>query len=129
VLGDEVGQKGSNITTERLRFDFSFPRKLTDEEKQKVEDIVNEKIGEGLAVHKVVMPKAEAEQTGARHFFGEKYPDEVSVYYIGDTLESAYSKEFCGGPHVENISTLGKFKIVKEEAVSAGVRRIKAVLE
>jgi alanyl-tRNA synthetase len=75
------------------------------------------------------MPKAEAEKTGARHFFGEKYPDEVSVYYIGDSLESAYSKEFCGGPHVENIGTLGKFRIAKEEAVSAGVRRIKAVLE
>lgn len=129
VLGDEVGQKGSNITPERLRFDFSFPRKLTDEEKQKVEEIVNQKIGEGLPVNKIVMPKAEAEKTGARHFFGEKYPDEVSVYYIGGSLEGAYSKEFCGGPHVENISVLGKFKIMKEEAVSAGVRRIKAVLE
>ncbi len=129
VLGDGVGQKGSNITPERLRFDFSFDRKMTDEEKQKVEEIVNEKIAAALPVHKVVMPKAEAEATGARHFFGEKYPDEVSVYYIGDTLEGAYSKEFCGGPHVENISLLGHFKIVKEEAVSAGVRRIKAVLE
>jgi alanyl-tRNA synthetase len=124
-----VGQKGSNITPERLRFDFSFPRKMTDEEKQQVEKIVNEKIAAALPVHKVVMPKAAAEQTGARHFFGEKYPDEVSIYYIGDSLESAYSKEFCGGPHVENISTLGHFTISKEEAVSAGVRRIKAVLE
>ncbi len=129
VLGDEVMQKGSNITPERLRFDFSFPRKLTDEEKGRVEEIVNSKIAEALPVNKVVMAKAEAEKTGARHFFGEKYPDEVSVYFIGDSLESAYSKEFCGGPHVENISTLGKFKITKEEAVSAGVRRIKAVLE
>ncbi len=129
VLGDEVMQKGSNITPERLRFDFSFPRKLTDEEKQKVEQIVNEKIAEKLPVNKVVMNKAEAEQTGARHFFGEKYPDEVNVYYIGDLLENAYSKEFCGGPHVENISVLGKFKITKEEAVSAGTRRIKAILE
>ncbi len=129
VLGDGVGQKGSNITPERLRFDFSFDRKMTDEEKQKVEEIVNEKIAAGLSVHKVVMPKVEAEATGARHFFGEKYPDEVSVYYIGDSLEAAYSKEFCGGPHVENLSELGHFKIVKEEAVSAGVRRIKAVLE
>jgi len=129
VLGDEVMQKGSNITTERLRFDFSFPRKLTDEEKQKVEEIVNQKISEALPVNKIVMPKAEAEKTGARRFFGEKYPEEVSVYYIGDSLENAYSKEFCGGPHVENISILGKFKITKEEAVSAGVRRIKAVLE
>ncbi len=129
VLGDEVGQKGSNITTERLRFDFSFPRKMTDEEKQKVEKIVNEKIKAGLPVQHSVLNKEEALKTGARHFFGEKYPDDVSVYYIGESLESAYSKEFCGGPHVENIGTLGKFKITKEEAVSAGVRRIKAVLE
>ncbi len=129
VLGDEVGQKGSNITPERLRFDFSFPRKLTDEEKQKVEDIVNEKIAEALPVQSKIMPKEEALKIGARHFFDQKYPDEVSVYYIGDSLESAYSKEFCGGPHVENTSVLGKFKIIKEESVSAGVRRIKAVLE
>lgn len=124
VLGDEIMQKGSNITPERLRFDFSFPRKLTDEEKKRVEEIVNEKIRENLPVKKVVMPKAEAEETGARRFFNEKYPDEVSVYFIGD-----YSKEFCGGPHVENTGVLGRFKITKEEAVSAGVRRIKAVLE
>ena len=129
VLGNEVEQRGSNITPERLRFDFSFPRKLTDEEKQKVEEIVNGKIAESLPMNKVTMPKAEAEKIGAKHFFGEKYPDEVSVYYIGDSLETAYSKEFCGGPHVENISTLGKFKITKEEAVSAGVRRIKATLD
>jgi alanyl-tRNA synthetase len=128
VLGPEVGQKGSNITPERLRFDFSFSRKMTDEEKKKVEDIVNAKIAERLPVHKVILPKAEAEKTGAFHFFGDKYGDQVSVYYIGDSMEGAYSKEFCGGPHVENISTLGRFKIQKEEAVSAGVRRIKAVL-
>lgn len=129
VLGDEVMQKGSNITLERLRFDFSFPRKMTDEEKKRVEEIVNEKIDAGLPVKKVVMPKALAEKTGARHFFGEKYPEEVSVYYIGDDINNAYSKEFCGGPHVENIGTLGKFKIQKEEAISAGIRRIKAILE
>jgi alanyl-tRNA synthetase len=129
VLGEEVGQKGSNINPERLRFDFSFPRKITDEEKQRVEEIVNNKIAEALPVNKVIMPKAEAEQTGARRFFGEKYPDEVSIYYIGESLDDAYSKEFCGGPHVDNISALGKLKIIKEEAVSAGVRRIKAVLE
>jgi alanyl-tRNA synthetase len=75
------------------------------------------------------MKKSDAEKTGALHFFGEKYPDEVNVYYIGDSLDSAYSKEFCGGPHVENTNVLGKFKIAKEEAVSAGVRRIKAILE
>ncbi len=129
ILGDSVSQKGSNITSERLRFDFAFERKLTDDEKQRVEDTVNEKIKMKLPVGKVSMKKEDAEKTGAHHFFGEKYPDEVNVYYIGDSLETAYSKEFCGGPHVENIDALGKFKIVKEEAVSAGVRRIKATLE
>ncbi|MEK7175933.1 MAG: alanine--tRNA ligase-related protein, partial [Patescibacteria group bacterium] len=123
VLGDEVMQKGSNITPERLRFDFSFPRKMTEEEKRDVEKIVNDKIKASLPVKKVIMSKAEAEKTGARMFFGEKYPDEVSVYFIGD-----YSKEFCGGPHVENTGVLGEFKIIKEEAVAAGIRRIKAVL-
>lgn len=129
VLGDEVRQKGSNITPERLRFDFAFSRKMTDQEKSSVEEIVNTKIGEKLPVQKVVLPFAEAEKTGALHFFGEKYGDEVSVYFIGKDIESAYSKEFCGGPHVENIGVLGEFKISKEEAVSAGVRRIKAVLD
>jgi alanyl-tRNA synthetase len=129
VLGSEVRQKGSNITAERLRFDFSFPRKMTDEEKQKVEEIVNKKIAEALPMQKIVLPKGEAEKTGALHFFGDKYGDQVNVYYIGNSLETAYSKEFCGGPHVQNTSELGHFKIVKEEAVSAGVRRIKAILE
>jgi len=129
VLGDHVSQKGSNITPERLRFDFTHSEKMTDEQKKRVEDIVNQKISEALPVNVVTLPKAEAEKTGARHFFGEKYPDEVTVYYIGNTLETAFSKEFCGGPHVKNTSELGKFKIAKEEAVSAGVRRIKATLE
>jgi alanyl-tRNA synthetase len=130
VLGSGVVQKGSNITSERLRFDFSHPRKMTPEEIKKVEDIVNEKIREALPVQKVVMPISEAEKTGAKHFFGEKYGDEVSIYFIGDSLDNAYSKEFCGGPHVDNTSELrGTFKILKEEAVSAGVRRIKAVIE
>lgn len=128
VLGPTVAQKGSNITAERLRFDFTHPQKMTDEEKKKVEDIINGKIAEKLPMNKVVMKKEDAEKTGALHFFGDKYGDEVSVYFIGDSLENAYSKEFCGGPHVENIGTLGHFKITKEEAVSAGVRRIKAVL-
>lgn len=134
VLGDEVGQKGSNITPERLRFDFSHGAKMTEEEKGKVEDIVNKKIQEKLPVNMIVLSKAEAEKTGARNLFGEKYGDEVSVYFIGDTIEKAYSKEFCGGPHVKNTSELAgsdgnlKFKIQKEEAVSQGVRRIKAVL-
>ncbi len=129
ILGDSVQQKGSNITAERLRFDFAFERKMTDDEKKRVEDTVNEKIKLSLPVKKEVMKKSDAEKTGALHFFGEKYPDEVNVYYIGDSLDSAYSKEFCGGPHIENTSVLGKFKIAKEEAVSAGVRRIKAILE
>ncbi len=129
VLGDTVGQKGSNITTERLRFDFSYDRKLTDEEKQKVEDIINEKIQEALPVKVEILPKDKAIESGALHFFADKYADMVNVYYIGDNLEDAFSKEFCGGPHVENTSELGHFKILKEEAVSQGVRRVKAVLE
>lgn len=129
VLGDHVSQKGSNITAERLRFDFTHSTKMTDEEKKKVEDIVNEKIAAALPVQKIVMKKEEAEKTGALHFFGDKYGDEVNVYFVGSSLDSAYSKEFCGGPHVENTSVLGHFTIAKEEAVSSGVRRIKAVLE
>ena len=134
VLGPNVMQKGSNITAERLRFDFAHGAKMTDEEKKRVEDIVNEKIYQKLPMNKVVLPFAEAEKTGAKHFFGEKYGDQVSIYFTGDDISSAYSKEFCGGPHVTNTFDLagpeGKwhFKIQKEEAVSAGVRRIKAVL-
>ncbi|HVU06221.1 MAG TPA: alanine--tRNA ligase [Candidatus Paceibacterota bacterium] len=128
VLGDHVMQKGSNITPERLRFDFTHTAKMTDDEKKRVEDIVNAKIKAALPVNKVELPKEEALKTGAYHFFGDKYGDVVSVYYIGDDLAGAYSKEFCGGPHVMNTKELGTFKIQKEEAVSAGVRRIKAVL-
>ena len=122
VLGDHVQQKGSNITPERLRFDFAHPTKMTDEEKKKVEDIVNEKIQQAIMVENKIMPKEEAIKIGALHFFNEKYPDQVSVYFIGDSIE------FCGGPHVKNTKELGTFKIAKEEAVSAGVRRIKAIL-
>jgi alanyl-tRNA synthetase len=129
VLGDSIMQKGSNITPERLRFDFSHPAKMTDEEKKKVEDIVNAKIAAALPVNSIILPKDEALKTGAKHFFGEKYGDQVSIYYVGHDLASAYSKEFCGGPHVQNTSELGKFRITKEEASSAGIRRIKAVLE
>jgi alanyl-tRNA synthetase len=128
VLGEHVEQKGSNITPERLRFDFSHPQKMTDEEKKKVEEIVNQKIKEDLPVKNVVLPKEEAEKSGALHFFGDKYGEQVSVYYIGDSLDIAYSKEFCGGPHVEHTGVLGNFKILKEEAISQGIRRIKAVL-
>lgn len=135
VLGEGVGQKGSNITAERLRFDFSWGAKMTDEQKKRVEDIVNEKIAAKLPMNNVTMPREEAEKTGARHFFGEKYGDQISIYFIGDDLASAYSKEFCGGPHVKNTSELAgpegrwHFKISKEEAVAQGIRRIKAVLE
>jgi alanyl-tRNA synthetase len=134
VLGPNVMQKGSNITAERLRFDFAHGAKMTDEEKRRVEDIVNEKISQKLPMNNVILPRDEAEKTGAKHFFGEKYGDQISIYFIGNDLGSAYSKEFCGGPHVTNTFDLagpeGKwhFKIQKEEAVSAGVRRIKAVL-
>lgn len=128
VLGPEVRQKGSNITPERLRFDFAFPRKMTDAEKTRVETIVNEKIRANLPVRKVVLPLEEAKKSGALHFFDEKYPDEVLVHYVGDSLARAYSKEFCGGPHMAHTGVLGTFTIAKEEAVSAGVRRIKAIL-
>lgn len=124
VLGNDVFQKGSNITPERLRFDFSFSRKMTDDEKTKVEELVNKKIEESLGVTYEDLPLGEAEKLGAIGLFEEKYGDKVRVYKIGD-----FSLEFCGGPHVENTNALGKFKIVKEEAVSTGVRRIKAVLE
>ncbi|MFZ2620918.1 MAG: alanine--tRNA ligase-related protein [Minisyncoccia bacterium] len=129
TLDSTILCKGSNITPERLRFDFPFERKLTDKEKKKIEDIVNDKIQAKLPVNKVTMKKEDAEKTGALHIFNDKYPDMVNVYYIGDSLETAYSKEFCGGPHVSQTGVLGKFKIAKEEAVSAGIRRIKATLE
>ncbi len=132
VLGSEVHQRGSNITAERLRIDFSYGAKVTPEQLAEVERIVNEKIDEGLPVVRTVLPRAEAEQLGAEHEFGATYPDTVSVYSVGE-LGSAFSLEFCGGPHVENTRVLGeggkRFKILKEEASSAGVRRIKAVLQ
>ncbi len=129
VLGEHVAQKGSNITPERLRFDFTHPERMTDDEKAAVERIVNEKIQAALPVTVTDMPKAEAEKLGARALFGEKYGDIVRVYTIGDP-SAPFSVEFCGGPHVENTRELmGAFKITKEESVAAGVRRIKAVIE
>jgi alanyl-tRNA synthetase len=128
VLGKEVKQRGSNITEERLRIDFSFDRKMTDEEKKQVEDIVNAKIKEGLIVERCEMPKAEAEKLGAEMEFGAKYGDMVSIYLVHDKNGGHFSKEFCGGPHVGNTSELGIFKIQKEEASSQGIRRIKATL-
>lgn len=129
VLGKEVKQRGSNITEERLRIDFVFDRKMTDEEKKEVEKIVNEKIKESLPVVCKQMKREEAEQLGAQMEFGTKYPDTVSVYFIGGVTADAFSKEFCGGPHVTNTKELGVFTIQKEEAVSQGVRRIKAILQ
>ena len=124
VIGPTVHQKGSNITDERMRFDFSCDHKLTEEEKKKTEDLVNKWIQEDLPVVCKEMKKEDAIKSGAECMFIEKYPDVVTVYEIGDV-----SKELCGGPHVKHTGEIGKFKIKKEEASSAGVRRIKAVIE
>lgn len=148
ILGPDVHQRGSNITQERVRLDFSFDRKLTPEELKQAEDMVNEKIADALPVYVTSMPKEEAEKIGAEHEFGVKYGETVTVYSMGPKdatqedpkFAESFSLEFCGGPHVKNTSELrqgaselaegGKrFKIVKEESVAAGVRRIKAVLE
>ena len=124
VLGSHVHQRGSNITAERMRFDFSHPAKMTDEEKQKTEDLVNEWIKEAIPVEHLEMKKDDAIKMGAEAMFIEKYGDIVSVYKIGDV-----SIELCGGPHVSNTSELGHFKIKKEESSSSGIRRIKAILD
>ncbi|MBU1046273.1 alanine--tRNA ligase [Patescibacteria group bacterium] len=124
VLGPEVIQKGSNITAERLRFDFAWEEKLSDEQKAEVERLVNEAIEQKIPVDCKEMPIEEAKAQGASGIFGDKYGDRVKVYKIGD-----FSHELCSGPHVENTGDLGRFKITKEQSSSAGVRRIKAVLE
>lgn len=129
IVSPDIKQRGSNITEERLRIDFVCDHKLTDEEKKKVEDWVNDKIKDNLDVVRRELPLVEAEKLGAQMEFGAKYPDIVSVYFVEDKEGNAISKEFCGGPHVENTGILGHFKIQKEEASSAGVRRIKAILE
>ena len=140
VLGEHVKQRGSNITGERLRIDFSHTAKMTDDEKKEVERIVNEKIKEHLPMTRSTLPKNEAEKLNAQHEFGAKYPDMVSVYSLGPkgatetepNFAHAFSIEFCGGPHVSNTSDIekgGTFRIQKEEAVAAGVRRIKAILQ
>jgi alanyl-tRNA synthetase len=141
VLGDDVHQRGSNITSERLRIDFSFGRKMTPEEISQVEKIVDELIWQDLPVTRTVMPRAEAEKLGAEMEFGATYPDMVSVYSVGPAhatsdapdIPNAFSLEFCGGPHVTNTRQIHEgdmhFKILKEEASSAGVRRIKAVMK
>jgi len=128
VLGDHAAQKGSNITAERMRFDFSHDTPMTKEEIQKVEDIVNEQIAKNLTVTMEIMDIESAKKAGAAALFGEKYESQVKVYTIGQD-GGGFSKEVCGGPHVENIGVLGKFIIQKEQSSSAGVRRIRAVLE
>ena len=124
VLGEHVGQKGSNITTERLRFDFTHPSAMSKEEIQQVEDMVNEQIKRNLPVTCETMTVEEAKAQGAIAFFDSKYGEQVKVYSVGD-----FSKEVCGGPHVESTGSMGHFKILKEQSSSAGVRRIKAVLQ
>ena len=129
VLGYEVSQKGSNINNERMRFDFTFGRPMTKEEIQKVEDIVNDKINEDLPVTMEVMPLDQAKAEGARALFVNKYGEQVKVYTIGrDSKNDWYSKEVCGGPHVQHTAQIGKFKIEKEQSSSAGVRRIRATI-
>jgi alanyl-tRNA synthetase len=124
VLGTHVHQSGSNITVERLRFDFTHPQRVTPDQLQQVEQLVNEQIARQLPVTVELMPLKQATEGGALAFFGEKYGEMVKVYTIGD-----FSKEVCGGPHVDNTARLGHFKILKEESVGTGVRRIRAVLE
>ena len=129
VLGDQVAQKGSNINSERMRFDFTFERAMTKEEIQKAEDIVNQKIKEDLPVTMEVMTLDQAKAEGARALFANKYGEQVKVYTIGrDPKNDWFSKEVCGGPHVQHTAQIGDFKIVKEQSSSAGVRRIKAVI-
>jgi alanyl-tRNA synthetase len=124
VLGSEVHQMGSNITPERLRFDFSHPEKVTPAQLTLVEGLVNAQIAADLPVSMEIMPLSQAVEAGALAFFGEKYGERVKVYSMG-----AFSKEVCGGPHVQHTGELGHFRILKEEAVGRGVRRIRAVLE
>jgi len=124
ILNKNIRQRGSNITPERLRFDFNFPRKLTEQEIKKIEDLVNKKIIEALPVKNEEMSLKKALKTGAQSEFGAKYPEIVSIYSIGD-----FSKEICTGPHVKNTEEIGKFKILKEESSSMGIRRIKAIIE
>ncbi len=124
VLGSHVKQMGSDITPARLRFDFSHPRKMTEAEIRKVEEIVNQKIKDDLEVKKTEMKHEEALKSGALAFFKEKYPLKVTIYSINN-----FSKEICAGPHIKRTSELGQFKIVKEESSGAGVRRIRAILE
>jgi len=124
VLDKNIRQRGSNITPERLRFDFNFPRKLTEKEIKKVEELINKKISQGLKITSEEIPLKKALEIGAQSEFGARYPDIVSVYCMGN-----FSKEICTGPHVKNTNEIGKFEIKKEESSASGIRRIKAVVE
>ena len=126
VLGEGVSQKGSNITAERLRFDFSYPEKLTDEEIKKVENIINEVVDKDLPVSFENKTLDEAVEEGALHFFGERYGKEVKVYTVGDPEGEWFSKEVCGGPHVKNTKAIGHVRIVKQENVGSGTVRVYA---
>ncbi|MFC1647128.1 alanine--tRNA ligase-related protein, partial [Patescibacteria group bacterium] len=128
VLGSHVDQKGSNITKERLRFDFSHKTKLSGDEKEKVEALVNEQITKNLPVSFVVTSLDEAKKMGALAFFGQRYPEKVKVYTVGDPDGIYFSREICGGPHVEKTGVLGSFKVIKEESAGSGIRRIYATL-
>ncbi len=129
VLGDQVAQKGSNINNERMRFDFTFERPMTPEEIKQVEDIVNQKIKEDLPVTMEILPLEKAKEEGARALFTNKYGEDVKVYTIGrDPKTDWFSKEVCGGPHVQHTAQIGDFKITKEQSSSAGVRRIRAII-
>ncbi len=129
VLGSHVMQKGSNITAERLRFDFNHDQKLTSEQLAEIEKYVNDAIASKAAVSVAEIPKAEARESGVSGSFWDQYPDIVKVYTIKDRGGRVWSREICGGPHIENTECLGTFRIVKEQSSSAGVRRIKAVIE
>ena len=129
ILGDSVVQKGQNITKDRARFDFLHPRKLTNGEIKKVEDMVNDVIKRDLPVNFKIVPKDEASKTGAIHAFNEKYADTVKVYFIGDSLEDAFSKEFCGGPHVVHTGEIGRVRIKKQEKIGANLIRIYLTFE
>lgn len=126
VLGDHIIQRGSFVSADKLRFDFSHPAKLTDQEIKQIEDIVNAKISEDLPMQYVDLPKDEAQRIGALHAFNEKYADICRVYFVGPDINTAWSKEFCGGPHVTHTGELGTFRITKEESAGAGIRRIYA---
>ncbi len=127
VVDPTIRQRGSNITAERLRMDFNFARKVTPEELEKVQKLVNEKIKEDLPVTRMEMPREEAQKVGAQMEFGHKYPDRVSVYFVGPQ-DTYFSAEFCGGPHVTHTGELGTFKVLKEESAGSGIRRIYAVV-